>query len=431
VKSGEKSLRKYSVEESHRYFQEAYGLLVEQPAKTPAEDKLLIDLLINWSFVYQYRGDSRGWTELLSRHKALAVALDDRGRLGMYYALLGSALYQTEKIQDAYQYLREALALGEETGNQRVIGYACAWLTWACAELGLFKEAISFGEKAKEIAILTSEDQLFFISLGAMGLAYYYSGDRRKGFENGQELLKHGQRCENIRSQVFGHLSIGCSHMVAGDFPSARESLQRATQVSLDPWYSQVPRLLLGLCLISMGQFEEAKEPVTKVLEHGRLFGSALIGTPARTVLAVVAVTEGRLAEGLKNLEGIQKEYLSSKRRYAYATGEYLIGKIYSQFFTGSKANFPVMRNLGFLLKNLPFARRRAEDHLEKSIKVAEEIAARCVAGMAYLDLGLLYQVTGRKDQSRDCFMRARQQFEQSEAEAFLKHADAALKSIS
>jgi class 3 adenylate cyclase/tetratricopeptide (TPR) repeat protein len=431
VKSGEKSLRKYSVEESHRSFQEAYDLLAEQPARTPAEDKLFIDLLNKWSFVFHYRGDFGGLTELLSRHQPLAVASGDRVRLGTYYTRLGLALYETEKVQDAYRYLQEALALGEETEDQGVIGYACSWLAWACGDLGLFQEAIRFGERAGEIgANLTSEEYLFFNTLGGLGLAYCFSGDVRKAFESGQALLKQGQRYENIRSQTMGHFVVGCSHMAAGDLASARESLERASRVSMDPWYSQFPRLLQGQCLILMGEFQKAKEPLMQVLEHSQLFGTGVIGTPARQLLAIIAITEGRLAEGLKTLEGIQRGYLSSKRRYAHAAIEHIIGKIYFQFSTASRAKFPVMRNLGFLLRNLPFARRKAEEHLKRSIAAAEEIGARCVAGMAYLDLGLLYQTMGKGEQSRECLMRARQLFEQCGAEFFLKQVDAALKSV-
>jgi class 3 adenylate cyclase/tetratricopeptide (TPR) repeat protein len=435
LKSGEKSLKKYAVEESDRYFQEAHDLLVEQPGEKQAENELLVDLLIKWSFVFHYRGDFRGLTDLLIRHKGLAIASGDRARLGMYYTLLGLALYETEKIQDAYQHLREALVLGEETGDRRVIGYACSWLAWVCPELGLFRDSIDFGERAKEIAAtLASEDYLFFNTVGGMGLSYYYSGDRRKALEIGQLLLRYGEKQESIRSQTLGHFVIGCSHLIAGDYDSAVKSLERSTQVSLDPWYSHFPSLLIGLSFFSLGQFQKAKEVLIKVREHSQLFGSTLIGTPARSLLAVIDITEGHLAKGLHTLEAIQKEHLSNDRKYIYAVGEYLIGKIYAQLGTaplgtGSQASFPVMRNLGFLLKNLPFARRKAEERFKKSLALAEEIGAHSVAGTASLDLGLLYQFMGKKVQSRDCLEKARQHLEYCEADSLLRQAAAALRS--
>jgi tetratricopeptide (TPR) repeat protein len=436
LKSGEKSLKKYAVEESDRYYHEAYDLLVEQAGTQQAENELLVDLLIKWSFVFHYRGDFRGLTELLTRHKGLAMASSDRARLGMYYTLLGLALYETEKVQEAYQHLKEALTLGEETGDRRVVGYACSWLAWVCPELGLFQDSIDFGERAKDIAAtLVSEDYLFFNTVGGMGLSYYYSGNRRKTMENGQLLLRYGEKQESIRSQTLGHFVIGCSHLIAGDYEAAAKSLERSTKISLDPWYSHFPTFLLGLCFVSSGQYQKAKGVLLKVLEHSQLFGSTRIGTPARTLLAVIDITEGHLAKGLHTLEVVQKEYLSKDRKYPYAVGEYLIGKIYAQLGTaqlgtGSPANFPVMRNLGFLLKNRPFARRKAEERLRKSLAAAEEIGARSTAGSACLDLGLLYRFMGKTEQARDCLEKAKRHFEQCEADRYLKQTEDALSSL-
>lgn len=103
------------------------------------------------------------------------------------------------------------------------------------------------------------------------------------------------------------------------------------------------------------------------------------------------------MAEGLKTLQRLQGDYLSNKRLNTYAVGEHMLGKIYSQLTLGSQVKFSVMKNLGFLLKNMPFARRKAQEHFKRSIKVSEELGAKCVSGMAYLDLGLLYQRMGKR----------------------------------
>jgi len=52
IRSGEKSLKRYAVEESHEYFKEAYQLLTEEPAKTKEEPELLVDLLNKWAYVF-------------------------------------------------------------------------------------------------------------------------------------------------------------------------------------------------------------------------------------------------------------------------------------------------------------------------------------------------------------------------------------------
>ena len=198
VKSGEKSLKRYAVEESHQYFKEAFDLLTNKPGRTKEEEGVLIDLLIKWAFVFYYRGDFRGLVDLLSAHEKMAESLDDKERLGMFYGWLGFALYDREKFKDSYQYLSKALKMGEEIDNQKVIGYACAWLSWTCAELGLLDEAITFGERGQEISSrLESDPYLYFKSLGGLGFAYWHRGDRKKGhsglWPEALQYSKHGR----------------------------------------------------------------------------------------------------------------------------------------------------------------------------------------------------------------------------------------------
>ncbi|MGC2433981.1 MAG: AAA family ATPase, partial [Desulfobaccales bacterium] len=57
IESGRKSLQKYAVQESHRYYQQAFQILGKIPGKSAEEKKRLVDLLNEWANVFQYRGD--------------------------------------------------------------------------------------------------------------------------------------------------------------------------------------------------------------------------------------------------------------------------------------------------------------------------------------------------------------------------------------
>jgi predicted ATPase len=88
VKSGEKSVNRFALEESHQYFKEAFDILVNKPDKTKEEEGLLIDILIKWAFVFYYRAAFRDMIDLFDAYKDLAEALDDKARLGMFYGWL-------------------------------------------------------------------------------------------------------------------------------------------------------------------------------------------------------------------------------------------------------------------------------------------------------------------------------------------------------
>jgi hypothetical protein len=58
---------------------------------------------------------------------------------------------------------------------------------------------------------------------------------------------------------------------------------------------------------------------------------------------------------------------------------EFTLAEIYFQVATRSRrlGFWPIVKNLGFILKEVPFARRKAEAYLGKIIQVSQEIGAR------------------------------------------------------
>ena len=96
----------------------------------------------------------------------------------------------------------------------------------------------------------------------------------------------------------------------------------------------------------------------------------------------------------------------------------------------GERSVSTLFKNIGFIVKNMPVAAKKAEDHLNKAIEVAREIGAKGVLGNAYLDLGLLHKAKKRPDRARECITQAIQIFEQCEAELLQKEAKKALTSL-
>ena len=179
VKSGEKSLGRYSVEESHQYFKEAYSLLSNKSEKTKDEKRLIIKILLKWAFVFNHRGDNRRLADLFHANKDLAESLGDEEMLGMFYACLGFAFRAGERLEDAYRLLSKALKIGEKIENSKVIGYACAWLSWTCGDLGLLDEALIYAKRAQKISKVYKRDkELFRFTMVGMGWAYVFRGGK-------------------------------------------------------------------------------------------------------------------------------------------------------------------------------------------------------------------------------------------------------------
>ena len=433
VKSGEKSIGKYAVEESHQYYKEAYELLSNKLNRTKEDEQLLIDLIIKWSLVFYYRGDFGGLTDLFEENFNLAESLNDKSRLGIFYAWFGFTLSCRNKMADSYQWLKKALQIGEENKDQLVLGYACAWLSWVCADLGLLEEAIIFGEKAQEVYRIRKWDQyLYFKSIGGMGYACWLKGERKKVFEIGKAMVEFGQRHSNIRSIALGHYITSLSYFMAGDFSSTIEYCKIAIQIAADPYYSKFFILLLGTGLALTNQVQEAEDVLKEVLSFGQKYGCEELEMSASVILGLISIVKGQMSQGLRKIEEAIQVCLKNQKRALHASLEHALGQVYLQILPGGeKISLSIFaKNLGFLLKNIPFAGKKAEDHFNKAIVVAKEIGAKGTLAQAHLDLGLLHKSKGRTERARDCISKAIQLFEQCEAEVYLKQAKEALESL-
>jgi tetratricopeptide (TPR) repeat protein len=87
-------------------------------------------------------------------------------------------------------------------------------------------------------------------------------------------------------------------------------------------------------------------------------------------------------------------------------------------------------RNIGFMVKNVPAAGKKAEYHFKRSIEVAKEVGAKSWIAMSYYDLGLLHKAKKRNNQAKECISKAIEIFEQCEAEVFLQQAKETLASL-
>ena len=431
IKSGEKSLRRYAVEESNQYYQEAYNLLKNQPKKANME--LLIDVLIKWSLVFYYRGDFRSATKLLTAHERLAESLNDKYRLGMFYGWIGMTMWARERFRDSYQYLNKALEIGEKINNEEVIGYACTWLTWTYAELGMHEEAKIAGKRAQEIArSLASDHYLFLKSLSGIGYLYWIKGEGQKCIEAGMRLVDFGLKRSSIRSQVMGHYIKGLGYFTKGDFQAAIDCFMMAPQVSGDPYYYHIPRLLLGMTYTLTGRLQEAEAILREIVDYSGKFDTESIGTPAHAMLGGVLLLKGELKSGLKMVEDAQRLFLKNERKFSCIMVDYILGTFYLQIvLKNDEFSLPVkIKNIGFLVRHIPFSSQKAEAHFNKAIEMAKEIGAKGLLGQAYMDLGLLHKAKKRTVQARECISKAIKVFEECEAEVYLKQANEALESL-
>jgi class 3 adenylate cyclase/tetratricopeptide (TPR) repeat protein len=433
IKCGEKNLNRYSLDEAHQYFQEAFDILSNKEQRSREEDKLIVDLLFKWLLVYYYHGDWKGLTRLLLSHKELAESLDDKASLGRFYCCLGFVLFMRFRLRESYDYLHRALHLGEEADDRQVIGYAACWMSFTCATLGIMDQGIAFGEKAQEMAgFFPADHYLYFKSLGGIGWNYYLRGEGAKLSEIGKGLLKYGRQHSHIRCIVVGHISMAMSGGATGNVRLAIESGHMGAKIALDRFYRYWSGLFEATGYALAGQLPEAQKVFGEIASYSREYGCELLEAYSDAFLGAIDVAQGHMARGLATVEEATRRSEESGGKFPVIVTEFMLGRIYKQIAEGAGPVNPatIAKNIGFLVKNVPFAAKKAENHFQKAIGLAQEIGAKSLLGQVTLELGHLHKIKGKNDEARKCISDAVRLFEECEADAFLKQAREALAAL-
>jgi len=434
VKSGEKGLKQFALEEAHAYYRQAFDLLNNKIDRTGEENHILLDLIMKWALVYNHKGDFKGLNELLVAFEDFAVSLGDKSKLGMYYAWLGFTIWIRGKARDGFSYLSKSLRLGEETNDFLVIAYACTWLTWACWDLGLLDEGKAYSARAQELQrmFFPGNHYIHFSSLGGLGHICSATGESKKALEIGEKHLAYGEKHGDVRSTVFGYIDLGFGYFIAGDFGKAMESFNEAYQISPDPFFAMYAQFWLGASYLMENRVEEAEVQLQDVLQFARTYGTEVFEYSSIGFLGVVSILKGNLSKGMKMLEQDVSGHLEEGRKPLYALLEHTLGNVYLQMARGEgpKSLSFMLKNIGFLFRNIPSAKKNAEAHFNKAIEVSREVGANFSLAAALMDLGVLEKMRKRPDEARRNLAEAAQLFEKCGAHEFFKQAKGALATL-
>ena len=425
VKSGEKCLARFTVEEAHQYFRQAYDILALKEDKSEAEKVILIDLLNSWGYAYYYTGEIKEWITLLEHHQSIVESMEDKARIGMFYTWFGCALITACKPNKAYEYLFRAKELGEQAGAKKVVGYACTFLSWACLWSGDFENGMTYGIQAQNISKSYPSDQyLYFKSLSAISYIYYFQGNPSLLFKGAKQLLEYGKKTANSRSEVFGYWINALGHLAKGELPSTRKNSELSIQAAVDPFYSQFAKTTLGMSYLIDGRLNDAENIFMSLLDHCEFRGIELLTKFADLFLSFINFSKGNMIIGMQKIEETQNILKNNNMIVWYGMSESMLGALYLKILTGAKPNMSIIfRNILFLIKNVPSADKKSEEHFKKAIEIFKQIGAKANLGQAFLGLGRLYKAKKRNIDAKKYYSKAIKLFQECEAHIYLSQA--------
>jgi class 3 adenylate cyclase/tetratricopeptide (TPR) repeat protein len=433
VKSGERSLRKYALEASEQYYGDAHGLMSHRQNRSKAEDALLGDLVIKWCLVLYYQGRFKEMSRLLLEHLPLAESLQDQGKLGEYYAWLGHAnFWHGASLKEAYRFLHKARELGEQSGNNQVVAYSCGFLIKTCAEMGLMEESVANEERCRA-ALETIPEDYFLNMVYCSGRGYigWFTGDRNKVWEAGQGILNYGREIQSLRCQMVGYILLAFWHFMDLDMTAAVNYIQKVIDEG-DPYHSIFARLVQGMFLVHMREFEAALDQLNQVIKYSEAHGTEYLKTFANVFLGVALAAQGKVAVGLQLIESSNREFKEFHRQVFYGMSETILGTVYLQLYQRSgKKNFATLcHNIGIILKNLFVAGKKAERHLLNAVEQAQQTGAKGFLGQPYLQLGVLFKGRGQREKAKTYLLEARRTFAACDMKVYTQRTEELLHAL-
>jgi class 3 adenylate cyclase/tetratricopeptide (TPR) repeat protein len=401
IKSGEKAVNHFALEEAREHFRQAYHSLKESD-ETEEQRELQAHLLETWAAVFYYYGDFRDLLQLFGTHGALVQSVKDKSRRGMLTAWSGMAHFFRNHPEKAYRTLMKALAIGEEIADARVIAYASTWLAMVCGGLARFEEGITHGERAQRIAqTMPEQHYLHFKSLGMLGFNYVMMGEAAKTHQMAEKLMEFGER--NPRSLFFGYWMRAEGYSLAGNAAAAMEAAEHGLRVLKDPFYLGFARAVHGMKCLAVGQQSSSLDIA---LEQAVEQGSEFMVNWWKGFVGLGRVLQGQTDEGMRLIEEASRGCSANGDVLFHQVNEYLKAKVYLQMFLA-----------GYQLP----AEERATALLTSAIEYWRQVGARGWLAQALLDLGLLHQAKNRRRDARACWTEAADLFEKVGADMYLE----------
>ena len=431
--AGAKSLQVYSLEEAEQRFRCVIELIRSFPGC--ADDALLADTLAKMARVHYYRAEFYNIISLVEPYLPRIEVLDDKRRYSRLLFEVGYAYVFSARGPIGKQFLEKALAIGEELGDAESICYAC---------LGLMFFYLFWGPPSREtrVAFRTLTEQVGKIAstlpdvwaltkcLNCRWAEANFFSRFAEARELCLDLFELSRTSGDPRPMGFGYWQLAITNLYSDQYPEALENARQSIGTALAPLDRLSARSAEGGALTLLGRTEEAFAVLGDVRRRGEDSGYIIVVMLIDIYYGASMSLTGRLGAGIRWIHEAIHRIEEWGNPHMPALGYMILGEIYLQMATSAeKPPLPVIvRNLGFVVTNVPFAARKARRYLEEAIRRCRSIDMPGHLARSLLDLGLLHKARRRIPELRACFTEALAIAEAVRAENIAAKARAALK---
>lgn len=408
--AGDKSLSMYSLEEADQWFQQ----VVEQidTSQEFSEHVLLVDVMLKWARVYYYRKDFKGLIRTLEGHLESIESLGDDRRLSLALFWLGFSHYFGARYSTARTLLHKALELGEQQDDLECIGYASLGLMFVCANLQDESPKESLNHYGAQV--LAAVSQLSDVYLEAkyllcMTIHTIYMGRFCDAAEYCLRMQQLGERASDPRTIAMSQWGLGFVNIFEEQYEEALENAEASLQRSPDPFDKLMARTVDGAARALKGDpvkgLSVLREVRSEMFDAGYIAPLLGVDIPYGAAIALA----GNMRAGVRWIQESIERFTELGNKTQPALGRLVLGEIYLQMALGEEKPplSIVIKNLGFILTNMPFASRRARKYLELAVSEFRQSDVPANLARALLDLALLSQMQNRSDEAEAYLIEA------------------------
>ncbi len=413
VMAGDKALRTYALDDADKYFRQALEIVEAEPECV--EDVFLVDLLLKIGRVLYYQADFFGIIYLTEKHMPVVERLGDQKRLSRFLFETGYAYVFTGRSNIGKPMLERAMAIGQEIGDDESIGFAAEgllwhYIYWEPPDHDTRKEVFRLSDLS--VACGKKINEPWLIAKGMIAKAQYCltSGSQGEARKYSLELLNYGRSSGDPRAKSLALANFAFSDAYHFNPTEAIENADEALRDALSPLDQLNLRGAKGVAFVAADRPEEGREILEEVRREVNRGGFFVLGIGIEIPYALSLVMTGEMAAGMKALQESVERYRSFGSTLMGLSENLALGEMYLQIAFGeAKADFgATVRNLGFVMKNVPFAARKARTHLRAAIEGCRKFDNQSLLARCLYDLALLNVAKKRPGEARENLEQAR-----------------------
>lgn len=393
--AAEKDLDVYSLKEAEIRFQQVLTIIDSAPKDV--RQSYLPRTILGWMKLKHFNSSFRETMQFGEKYTRVLKQYGTDRDVSIYSFWLGYAQLQCGALEQARDLFKEGLRIAEEIGDMECIAYTTAgmaWLTWVSRRNQSYDAVPLLCSRALEIT--RSQNIPYIATLTKLCLGVDRAS-RGLSFESrgiGMELVSSGRSNKDSFAVAGGLQLMAWADVSDEEYDSCIQNAEEALLISPTPIESLSARGAIGAAKALQGQSDEGYKLIKSVRDEANDMGVFTVLLGVEIPFGAAIALKGDISKGVDWIEKQISKYQIMENDGMPIVGHIVLGEIYLGMLTREQ-KLPIrvmLRNIGFLLRSLPFAAKKAREHFVAAEDLARSnhapgFLARSLINLTHLDI--------------------------------------------